>query len=138
MKNIIKKLFNKAEPPKVEELPKVVKPKKPRKPKAETPKTAKEIATANREPYISIVNIDLDPENIGNGAFELDWNEYFIAQLFKSGYAGKDDAQIVDQWFQDICRNVVLETFEQHEANNPRPVSGIQRKDLGGGKTEVS
>ena len=51
---------------------------------------------------------------------------------------GKDDAQIVDQWFQDICRNVVLETFEQHEANNPRPVSGIQRKDLGGGKTEVS
>lgn len=119
-----------------------------RKPAAKTakPKTTttvktknpKDEATKKGEPWVSIISVDLDPDNIGNGAFELDWNEFFIAKLIRAGYKGKDDAQIVDQWFQDVCRNVVLETFEQYEANNPRPVSGVQKKDLGGGRTEVS
>ena len=82
--------------------------------------------------------MDLDPNNIGNGAFELDWNEFFVAKLIRAGYKGNDDSQIVDQWFQDVCRNVVLETFEQYEANNPRPVSGVQKKDIGSGRTEIS
>lgn len=159
MKNFLKKIFPEKQPaieatePPVEtttatvevqatsqETISVPKPKKPRKKteSAKKPKTAKEIATEKREPYVSIVNVDLDPTNIGNGAFELDWNEYFIAKLIRSGYKGADDAQIVDQWFQDVCRNVVLETFEQYEANNPRPVSGIQKKDIGSGRTEVS
>lgn len=115
-------------------------PKKtPRVPKAESPKqTPKEIATGKGEPWVNIESIELDPDNIGNGAFELDWNEFFIAKLIRGGYKGKDDQQIVDQWFQDVCRHVVLETFEQYEANNPRPASGIQRRDLGGGRSEVS
>jgi hypothetical protein len=103
--------------------------------RARDPKTE---ATKKGEPWVNIISVDLDPENIGNGSFELDWNEFFIAKLLRSGYAGKTDADIVDRWFQDVCRNVVLETFEQYEANNPRPVSGIQRKDLGDGRTEVS
>ena len=103
--------------------------------RARDPKTE---ATKKGEPWVNIISVELDPENIGNGAFELDWNEFFIAKLIRSGYAGKTDADIVDRWFQDVCRNVVLETFEQYEANNPRPTSGIQRKDLGDGRTEVS
>jgi hypothetical protein len=106
------------------------------RPKVE--KTPKEYATEKREPYVSVIKVDLDPENIGAGSFELDWNEYFIAKLFKSGYKGTDDSQIVDQWFQDVCRNVVMETFEQYEANNPRPVSGVQKRDIGSGRTEIS
>jgi hypothetical protein len=115
-------------------------PKKtPKMPKVETPKqTPKELATSKGEPWVNIESIELDPDNIGNGAFELDWNEFFVAKLVRSGYKGKDDQQIVDQWFQDVCRHVVLETFEQYEANNPRPASGVQRVDLGGGRTEVS
>jgi len=117
-----------------------VKEKKKRtpKPKSIVKKSAKEIATERKEPYVSIVNVDLDPNNIGNGAFELDWNEFFVAKLIRAGYKGSDDSQIVDQWFQDVCRNVVLETFEQYEANNPRPVSGVQKKDIGSGRTEIS
>jgi hypothetical protein len=106
------------------------------RPKVE--KTPKEYATEKREPYVSVIKVDLDPENIGAGSFELDWNEYFIAKLIKSGYKGTDDSQIVDQWFQDVCRNVVMETFEQYEANNPRPVSGVQKRDIGSGRTEIS
>ncbi len=119
-------------PPKVEEKPKVEK-----KPKTEK-KTPKQIATEKGEPYVTILSVEVDPENIGNGAFELDWNEFFVAKLVRSGYKGKDDSQIVDQWFQDVCRNVVLETFEQYEANNPRPPTGVQRRDIGGGRSEVS
>ena len=143
MKNIIQKIFGTKpvkEPKQVIEVPAVTKPKKPRVKKVTQEKVLsdKEKATAAREPYINITSIELDPSDIGNGAFELDWNEFFIANLVKAGYRGKDDAQMVDQWFQNICRNVVMETFEQYEANNPRPPTGIQRRDLGDGKTEVS
>lgn len=119
----------KVEAPKAKETtPKIKKPKK----------TAKEIATEKGEPYIHVVSMELDPENVGNGAIELDWNEFFVAKLLRAGYQGRDDQQIVDQWFQDLCRNVLMENYEQWEANNPRPANGVQRKDLGGGRTEVS
>ncbi len=139
---LINKLFNKKQEPLPEDrglpepkkTPAMPKTKKPREPK----KTAKELATEKGEPYVNIESVELDPENIGNGAFELDWNEFFVAKLIRAGYKGKDDQQIVDQWFQDVCRNVVMETFEQYEANNPRPPSGVQRKDLGDGRSEVS
>lgn len=98
-------------------------------------KSAKDLATEKGEPWVNILSIELDPENIGNGAFELDWNDFFVAKLVRAGYKGKDDAQIVDQWFQTICRNVVLETYEQYEANK---TGGIERKPLGDGRTEVS
>lgn len=104
----------------------------------ETNLTPKQLATLNELPYISVVSMEVNNDNIGIGAFELDWNEIFIAKLLKAGYKGTSEEQIVDQWFTDICRNVVLETYEQYEANNPRPPSGIQKKNLGNGRTEVS
>jgi hypothetical protein len=102
-------------------------------------KTAKELATERGEPYVAILNLDLDPENLHQGAFELDWNDKFIANLIRAGYrmrADDTDADIVDRWFQNVCRHVVMETWEQEQAMNPqRP---IQSRDLGGGRREVS
>lgn len=117
---LIDKLFGKKveeptlnpEPEKPTEVPKVKKPRTP-KPK----KTAKEIANEKNEPWVNIVSVELDPDNIGAGAFELDWNDKFVANLVRAGYKGKTDQQIVDQWFQDVCRNVVLETYEQEMAD---------------------
>ena len=80
--------------------------------------------------------MDVDPEDLNQGAFELDWNEKFIANLIRAGYQGKTDEDLVDQWFQNVCRNVVLETFEQDQAiNNAR---FHNTRDLGDGRTEVS
>jgi predicted ATP-dependent Lon-type protease len=76
----------------------------------------------------------VDENNPKNGSFELDWNEFFVAKLVKSGYTGRDDNQIIDQWFQDVCRHVVLETYEQYEANNPK----VRRKDMDNGRAEYS
>jgi hypothetical protein len=82
------------------------------KPKKVIEKTAKEIATEKGEAYVNILSMDIDPENIGAGAFELDWNEKFIADLVRHGYMmdkNDTDADIVDRWFTAVCRNVVLE-----------------------------
>ena len=102
--------------------------------------TPKQIADAKGEPWVNVVQVELDPDNIGNGAFELDWNEKFITNLVRAGYKGKTDADMVDQWFQNVCKNVVQENYEQWEANQPigdRPRE-INRRDLGDGRTEVS
>jgi hypothetical protein len=130
-------MFNwlkKKQEPKKEATPKVQKAKA---------KTAKELATEAGEPYINVLSVELDPDDVGNGAFELDWNEVFVSRLVKAGYMQKrddTDAEIVDRWFQNICRNVLNENFEQWEANQPidsRP-RRVDRNDLGNGRTEIS
>lgn len=104
-------------------------------------KSPKELADAAGEPYISIVTIELDPDNIGNGAFELDWNDKFIANLVRAGYQskpGEDESIIVDRWFQTVCRNVIAENYEQWAANQPNGGRAPTQEDLGNGKTSVS
>lgn len=96
---------------------------------------AKEQATAAGEPWVQVLSMEIDPENPGAGAFELDWNDIFVARLIKSGYQGKTDQDIVDNWFQDVCRNVVMETYQQEQAD---PDKRNNRRDLGNGRTEVS
>ena len=85
-------------------------------------KSARDLATEKGEPYVNILSMDIDPDDMQNGAFELDWNDLFIARLVKAGYMmsqNDTDADIVDRWFTAVCRNIVLETYEQYEAMNP-------------------
>ena len=111
------------------------------KPKQAAVKTAKEIATEKGEAYINIVSMDVDPADISNGAFELDWNDKFIADLVRHGYMmdPKDtDADIVDRWFTAVCRNIVLETWEQEQAMNPERDRFVKTRNIGDGRSEVS
>lgn len=105
--------------------------------KKETEKTAKQLATEAGEPYVAVLGMEIDPANLHQGAFELDWNEIFVARLIKAGYQGKVDADIVDQWFQNVCRHVVMETWEQEQAIKNSGI-WVQSKDIGGGRSEVS
>lgn len=129
----------------------IFKPKKQEVPKQEPPpvrkeinkkseaKTDKEKANEAGDPYVAIVSFDLDPSNLHQGAFELDWNDKFVASLVRAGYQMKPDeadSVIVDRWFQNVCRHVVLETWEQEQAMNPSRY--IQDKDIGNGRREVS
>ncbi len=124
---------------------KVVKPELPAAnetppmPKVKPPtKTEKELATERGEPYVAIVGMDIDPDNLHQGAFELDWNEIFVAKLIKSGYMLKPtdtDAEMVDRWFQTVCRHVVMETWEQEQAIK---TGFIKERNLGNGRSEVS
>ena len=130
----IKNLFKKKEPAKT----------RPKQKKL----TPKEQATKNNEPYVAIMRVDVDPSNVGNGSFDLDWNDKFLLNLVKAGYkmkADDTDNEIVERWFQTVCRNIALEVYEQDQADpeNRDPITGaemrvVRQKDLGDGFTEVS
>lgn len=111
--------------------------KKSAEPAKSKKKSAKDLATERGEPYIAILSMDVDPNDINSGAFEFDWNDKFIANLSRAGYQGKTDADLVDQWFQAVCRNVVLETYEQAEAIN-NSMRFTQSRDIGDGRREHS
>jgi len=111
-------------------------PPKPKPVKAPD-KSAKELATERGEPYVAVLSMDVDPENLHQGAFELDWNEKFVANLLRAGYQGKTDSDIVDQWFQNVCRHVVMETWEQEQAIKNSGIY-VQSRNIGDGRSEVS
>lgn len=144
---LLDKLFpKKEEPVKEPEQAKVKKSRKPKAKKVEEPVlTEKQIASQNGEPYISILRVDVDPNNINSGAFELDWNDKFVINLIKAGYKQREDdadQTIVDRWFQTVCRNIALELYEQQVADPSKrdydDIRRIQRRDLGNGKAEIS
>ena len=107
--------------------------------KKEPVKTEKQIATEAGEPYVAVLRMDVDPNNLHQGAFELDWNEIFVARLVKAGYMMKptdSDGEIVDRWFQNVCRHVVMETWEQEQAIKNSGMY-VQKRDLGDGRSEI-
>ena len=128
-----------------DKLKKSFEKKKPTEAKTETPKpkkkSEKDLANERGEPYVTILSMEIDPENMQSGAFELDWNEKFVANLVRAGYQMKPtdtDADIVDRWFTAVCRNIVLETYEQEQAMNPERDRVIKSKNIGDGRSEVS
>lgn len=117
--------------------------RKPRKPKVVAPLPEPENpekieATRKGEPWVTVKSVTLDPVDIGTGAFELDYNDIFVARLVKAGFKGKTDHDLVDQWFSAICRNVLSENYEQAMADPELRTSIISKRDLGDGRTEVS
>lgn len=122
---------------------------RPEPPREAPPKTVRKLspkdeATKKGEPYVAILKVDLDPNDINNGSFDLDWNDKFIVNLVKQGYKVKKedtDQEIVDRWFQTVCRNIALEVYEQEMADPEKrrdDVRIIRQRDLGNGRTEVS
>ena len=67
-------------------------------------------------PWVKVIEVHFDKDNPGRGYFELDWNDDFVGLLGEAGYAGQTPEQIVDLWFNDLCRSIVLE--QELEGNN--------------------
>jgi len=95
----------------------------------------KELATERKEPWVAVLDTKVNPDNVRNGFFELDWNEYFIQQLRDNGYSGQTDEAIVDAWFSELCRNV---GSEEGIDMSRRGVGYISVNNIGNGRTEVS
>jgi hypothetical protein len=97
--------------------------------------TPKERATAREEPYVAVLDTHVNKENVRNGFFELDWNEYFIVQLRQAGYGyeGDKEEEIVDRWFRDLARNVLAEEGQDVS----RGAGYINVNKLADGKAEV-
>ena len=125
------------------------KPRAPRKPKVVAPPpelSAKDKATAAGEPYVNVVSFEMSATDIHTGDFTIDFNDKFVLNLIRAGYKIKDtdtDVDIVDRWFTQVCRSIVLEQFEQVEADpvnrgadDVRPPA--VKRNLGDGKVEIS
>lgn len=71
----------------------------------------KAYATRKGEPYVNVIDVKVNQENVRNGFFELDWNDIFIQQLIQAGYGLEADPEeeIVDRWFRDIVFNMLNE-----------------------------
>ena len=74
-------------------------------------KDPKEYATRRKEPWVSVLDIKVNEDNVRNGFFEMDWNKYFIEELIRAGYGLEADPEeeIVDRWFRDIVYNMLSE-----------------------------
>jgi hypothetical protein len=94
----------------------------------------KELATKNGEPWVAVLDTQVNPDNIKNGFFELDWNNEFIEQLLDAGYSGESQEQIVDAWF----RTIVMQMLDDEGLDNEREMGYINTNNIGKGKSEVS
>lgn len=99
------------------------------------PVDAKAAATAKKEPWVTVIQTHVNPENPRNGFFELDWNEYFVLMLKQHGYSGKTEEEIVDAWFSDLCREV---GSDEGISMDRRGSGYINVNNIGNGRSEVS
>ena len=99
-------------------------------------KDPKEYATRRKEPWVSVLDVKVNEENVRNGFFELDWNKYFILQLIEAGYGVENDPEeeIVDRWFRDIVYNML----QEEGMDTDRGAGYINVVPLDKGKSEVS
>ena len=91
-------------------------------------------ATAAGEAWVAVLDMQINPENIKNGFFELDWNNEFIEQLMDAGYKGETNEQIVDAWF----RTIVMQMLEEEGQPTDREMGYINVVPLEKGRSEVS
>lgn len=96
----------------------------------------KERATADGEPWINVLDVKVNPDNIRNGFFELDWNNLFIQELIKNGYGTEADPEeeIVDRWF----RTIVYQMLEEQGLDTRRGAGYINVTAISDGKSEIS
>lgn len=95
----------------------------------------KELATERKEPWVAVLDTHVNKENIRNGFFELDWNEYFVLNLREAGYIGATEEEVVDAWFSELCKNVGSESGVDMERRGSGFVNRALRND---GKIEIS
>jgi len=94
----------------------------------------KEAATKAGEPWVAVLDTQVNPDNIRNGFFELDWNNEFIEQLLDAGYKGETNEQIVDGWF----RTIVSQMLEEEGQSTDRNMGHINVVPIDKGRSEVS
>tara|TARA_Y200000002_G_scaffold68079_1_gene52906 strand:+ start:161 stop:547 length:387 start_codon:yes stop_codon:yes gene_type:complete len=93
----------------------------------------KEKATKDGEPWVGVLDTKVNPENIRNGFFELDWNNEFVEKLIDAGYSGSSPEEIVDGWFKTIARQILDDEGLDKERNS----GYINTSNLGDDKSEV-
>tara|TARA_Y100000591_G_C21762415_1_gene660825 strand:- start:696 stop:1205 length:510 start_codon:yes stop_codon:yes gene_type:complete len=98
----------------------------------------KQSATLKGEPYVGVLKTHFNPQEPKNGFFELDWNDKFIEDLMTAGYTGEKDEEVINKWFNDLCRNIMLEDMDEDVVDALKENIKENKKELGDGKVEYS
>jgi hypothetical protein len=69
----------------------------------------KRVAEVTKQPWVEVKKMEVHPDDVKQGYMELDWNEQFVSMLQEQGYVGKSDEDVVNKWFNDICRTVLMQ-----------------------------
>lgn len=95
----------------------------------------KRVAELRKEPWVNVVGMGVDPENVTQGFFELDWNEEFVKMLQDAGIQGTSDEDVVNKWFNGVCRTVLLQEgadldygLQQNQQTSERTDVEVRRK----------
>ena len=75
----------------------------------------KKIAELKKEPWVNVNKMGINPENAKAGFIELDWNDHFVAMLHDNGYTGTNDEDVVNKWFNDVCRTVLVQEMADQD-----------------------
>ena len=94
----------------------------------------KKAAEKAKKPWVAVLNTHVNPKDIKNGFFELDWNNEFIEQLLDAGYSGETNEEIVNGWFKTIA----MQILEEDGLDTQRDVGYINIKPIDKDKSEVS
>lgn len=94
----------------------------------------KDEATKAKKPWVGVLDTQVNPENIKNGFFELDWNNQFIEELLDAGYSGETNEDIVNGWFKTIA----MQILEEDGLDKEREMGYINVKPIDKDKSEVS
>lgn len=99
-------------------------------------KDPKEYATRKKEPWVSVIDVKVNKENVRNGFFELDWNRYFVEELIRAGYGldADPEEEIVDRWF----RTIVFQMLDEEGLDTNRGSGYINVVPIAKGKSSVS
>ena len=93
----------------------------------------KALASEKGEPWVGVLDTQVNPDNIKNGFFELDWNNEFIEQLIDAGYQGEEPEQIVDAWF----RTIAMQVLDEQGVDKDRNIGYINTSKIDKNKSEV-
>jgi|TARA_B110000858_G_scaffold152399_1_gene173622 hypothetical protein len=96
--------------------------------------TEKEEATKLGKAWVAVLDTQVNPADIKNGFFELDWNNQFIEELLDAGYVGESAEAIVDSWFKSI----VIQMLADEGEDTDRDMGHIKIVPKSNGKSEVS
>ena len=108
--------------------------KTPEEVRRETLELEKAAASKAGEPWVAVLDTQVNPDDIKNGFFELDWNNEFIERLLDAGYSGETNEQIVDAWF----RTIVTQMLEDDGQSTDRGMGYINVVPIEKGKSSVS
>ena len=117
--------------------PKIIEEQKPKtaeEQRREVLAKEKEDATKAGKPWVAVLDTKVNPDNIRNGFFELDWNNEFVEQLIDAGYSGETAEQVVDGWFKTIARQIL----EDEGMDTDRGAGFIDTTKLDDDKAKVS